>query len=265
MKTWKHNLWVVIGLALCVGVIGLADVWGRPNTRNYVQGERVKELRKGWHVFAYDDDLDATAELIAEPDAFANLAATDTIEIVSAQAADTCVVEVVGYKADSTRYVSRVTVNGTTGGKTADTFYAFEYARIDSGGEMTGALTIRRDTGDTFISTVLVGHLQDYAAIKLGGMKTTRGSAITTWTVGVTDSTGSINAELRIYDDYTDIRDMTDGYRIADRIFIGADLKSETRVYPQPIHIPRFGFAAVYATGGVANSDAYTVMQGYDF
>jgi len=217
-----------------------------------------------WYFFSFDADIDTALEFVDELDSFVQMDGTDKIEIVSAQAADTKQrLRITGIsKFDSTLRTEYMRTNGTTVVTSVDSFYAFEHAVIDSGVDATGAITIRNANGDATIATITIGQTQTYEAQKFF----MRGSSgyVTQWTAGVTSTTGTVKFELRAYPDYTDVRDMGDGYAVVDVIMLPAALGGETHVFNPPRLIDSaYGFLTVFAIGGANNSDGYVSVEGY--
>jgi len=252
----KNVLIVIVCLLVCsVGYCGTQDsIYERDS--NY---EKV-----GWTVYANDDDIDATLELITELDTtFAQLAAEDTIEVVSASAADiTQTVTVYGINSAGKKVSEEIALD-TTAGTTAVagtvTWRYIDQAEVDI--ECAGAITVRRATGDTFITSIPIGQLDAQMAQHFNGEYITY---ITGWSARCTSTTGTVLLELRWYPDDADCLDPTDGYKILDAIQFTNVLGSDSGIMGQPIKCPAGGYIAVYGLGGAANSDASVTVQGMD-
>lgn len=218
----------------------------------------------GWSVNGADDDIDATAELITELDTtYAQLAAEDTLEVLSSDSADiTQIVTITGIDNSGNRIlVTRAldTTDGTTVVSTTATFRYVDQVSVDT--ECAGTITVRRATGDTFITSIPIGTLEATMVQHFNGEKT---SYITGWSANCESTTGTVLFELRWYPDDADCLDATDGYIVIDRIQFNNVHDNQVRSFPQHIKCPAGGWIAVYGTGGNANSDGSVTIQGYD-
>lgn len=216
----------------------------------------------GWHVSAIDDDVDNTAELITELDAtYAQLAAEDEVEIVSSSALDVTQTITVSGINSSGKYVSESLAVNTTGGAfetTGDTVFRY-IDQVESDTELVGTLTVRRESGDTFITSIPSGKLSASMIQHFNGEKN---SYITGWNASNRITTQTATLELRWYKDDADCLDATDGYEILDEIKLPATYDTVRAIYAQPIKCSAGGWIAVYGTG-VASSVSVT-LQGYD-
>jgi len=235
---------------------------------NTVYDHNKVQEAKGWRVHVLDDDIDATAELLTELDStYAQLAAEDTIEILSASAADiTQTVTISGINNKGKRIIESIALDTSAGTTVVGSVATFRYIdQVEVDKECAGAITVRRATGDTLITSIPVGSLNAEMAQHFNGEKT---SYVTAWTCGATTVTGSVLFELRWYPDDADSLDAGDGYRVLDRVYIDGAVTSpyspSPRNYPSPIALPKGGWLAVYGTGGAANSDGYSTIEGYD-
>lgn len=269
----KRIFAVILSIAMCgVASATVSEPMQAPlSTAKMVQGEGVS-ARSTWSIWATNDDVDESAyELIADYDSWAQITETDKIELVSADAADSTMrVVLVGIdKRDSTRYVEKVQLKGTSVATTADSFYALEYAFVDSGDAPVGAVTIRDASGNTAITTIAATKMIDYVGHKfmygstLG--KKTR-SYVTGWWGQVLTTTGTISLQLRWYPELRgNAYDLADGFYVIDTIVLPATVGAEAwHVFPQPVELVGPGILAIYGLGGAANSDCNVMMQGYD-
>jgi hypothetical protein len=217
----------------------------------------------GWSVFASDDDIDTDAQLITELDTtYAQLAAEDNIEILSAEAADiTQTVTIEGIDSNGNRIKEEIaldTTAGTTAVTSTNTFRYIDQASLDIA--CTGAVTIRRATGDTFIISIPIGSLEAGIVQHFNGEKD---SYLTGWYASVTSTTGTVSYELRFYPDDSKCLAPTTSYIVVDTIILSNELSDSYHSLPT-IKCPRGGWIAVYATGGASNSDGAVRIEGYD-
>jgi hypothetical protein len=220
---------------------------------------------KGWTVYANDDDVDESAyEMITELDTtYAQLAAADTIEIVSSDASDiTQTVTVYGINSagkKASESIALDTTAGTTAVESDTTFTYIDQVEVDA--ECAGVITVRRATGDTFITSIPIGQLDAQMAQHFNGEYKTY---ITGWSARCTSTTGSIILQLRWYPDDADCLDAGDGYKVLDEIIFTNELGSDSGIMGNPILVPAGGWIAVYGIGGAANSDCSVTIQGVD-
>ena len=223
------------------------------------------DIVKGWHVFAQDADVDSSAmELItALATTYAQLAADDLIQVVSANSNDkTQVVTIYGIDTDGKKFNENITLNGTTAVDSTTTFRYVQEAVVNA--KCAGAVTVRRKTGSTGITVIAAGDLEALsAAQRFTGPDY---SYVTYWACGVYTTTGNVTAELRWYPNAASSR--TDvGYVILDKMFIpkadGSPMNVEKK-YSQPLRLPPGGWLSVWGQGGANDSDLYTVIQGFD-
>jgi hypothetical protein len=218
---------------------------------------------KGWVVFGSDDDIDTAAQLITELDTtYAQLAAEDNIEVLSASASDiTQTVTVEGIDSAGNRIKEDIaldTTDGTTVMTSTNIFRYIDQVSLDD--TCAGAVTIRRKTGDTFIISVPIGALEATVVQHFNGEKDTY---LTGWYASVTTTTGTVSYELRYYADDADCLVVTTGYKVLDTIVLTNALGDAEHSLPN-IKCPAGGWIAVYATGGQNNSDGAVRIQGYD-
>jgi len=215
----------------------------------------------GWTVFGADDDIDATAELITELDTtYAQLAAEDNLEVLSASGSDTTqTVTVTGIDDSGKKVSEEFTLAGATAQSSTATFRYVDQVSVDI--ECAGAITVRRATGDTFIISIPIGSLDGTAVQHFNG---THKSYITGWRASCTSVTGTVVFDLRWYPDDADCLDAGDGFKILDEIVFTNVLGTQNRPFPQPIVCPAGGYLAVYGTGGAANSDGSVTVEGFD-
>jgi len=255
MSNLKQRSWIIVGLALLLCGATAIDKTGF--------------FDSGVSIYAEDADLDGAYEIVALDGAFAQIAATDSIEILPAAAADSGRVIIGGILADSTYHEEYVRFSGTNVVPTVKKYLYYESARIDSGHALTAALGIRRATGDTHISEIAVGKTQDYTAHYFPGKHEL--AQVELWQAGVTSTTGTVNFELRWYHDWQGSRGTSGktGYNVLDRILLPATLGESTEhilnVNLENGSFPGVsraqGFLAVYGLGGTANADGKVRMR----
>jgi hypothetical protein len=218
---------------------------------------------KGWSIFGSDDDIDGTAQLITELDTtYAQLAAEDNIEVLSASAADitqTVTVEGIDEYGDRVKEeIALDTTDGTTAVASTNTFRYIDQVSVDA--VCAGAVTVRRATGDTFIISVPVGALEATVVQHFNGGKD---SYLTGWYAAVTSTTGTVSYELRYYADDASCLSATSGYKVLDTIILSNALSDSYHSLPT-IKCPKGGWIAVFATGGSSNADGSVRIEGYD-
>ena len=226
--------------------------------------ERPSEV-KGWTVYAADDDIDESAmALITELDTtYAQLAAEDTLDVVSASALDiTQTVTITGINSEGKKCSESIaldTTAGTTAVVTSTTFRYVDQVSVDM--ECAGAITVRKSTGDTFIISIPVGQLDAQVSQHFNGEYTTY---ITGWSARCTSTTGTVLYELRVYKDDADCLDSGDGYQVIDAIQFNNVHGSNPGTFGQPVKVPAGSWIAVFGIGGSANSDGNVTIQGID-
>lgn len=231
-------------------------------TDAYVERIRQNEV-KGWTIFGADDDIDTSAELITELDTtYAQLSAEDSLEVLSSDAADTSQTVTISGINDSGEYVTVTraldTTNGTTVVTVSGTFRYVDQVSVDK--ECAGTITIRKASGDTFITSIPIGQLQATMAQHFNG---TENTYLTAWRASVTTTTGTLLFQLRWYPDDADCLDAGDGFQILDEIQF-------TNVHGTQQHslhrtkLPAGGWLAVYAIGGSNNADGSVTVWGFD-
>ena len=227
--------------------------------------ERDSTMEKvGWTVYANNDDIDTDAELMTELDTtYAQLAAEDTIEVVSASAGDiTQTVTVYGINSAGKKASEEIALDTTAGTTAVAGTVTWRYIdQVEVDAECAGAITVRRATGDTFITSIPIGQLDAQMAQHFNGEYITY---ITGWSARCTSTTGTVLLELRLYLDDADCLDAGDGYKVLDTIQFNNVHGSDLGIMGQPIKCPAGSWIAVYATGGTANSDANVSLQGVD-
>jgi len=217
----------------------------------------------GWSVYAADDDLSAAATLLTELDTtYAQLAAEEAIEVLSAAAGDTTqTVTVTGIDSNGNKCSESFALAGTTVQTSSTTFRYVDQASVDI--ECAGAITVRKKTGDTLIISIPIGSLKAQVSQHFNGE---RRSLITYWAVGVDTTAANVTFQLRRYDD-ADSLDSGDGFEVLDSIFIDAAATSPynvSRSYAQPILVPKGSWICVMGNGSADNGSGYAILQGVD-
>lgn len=220
----------------------------------------------GWHHFAYNADIDNALELMAEDGQWnAHLAAEDTIQVVSANGADTTqTCTVYGIDTNGKRVKDTITLNGATAVDSSFRFRYVENAFLSA--ECAGEITVRRKTGPATILQITAGQMQSYIVHHFNGIKK---SYLTYFLAQADDNTtDSVIFELRWYPDDAQISGLTVGYSVIARLtaaVIGG-IVSQPMAFcpPQPIELPAGGYIAVYAIGAAANQTGNAIIQGFD-
>ena len=222
---------------------------------------RASEIQ-GWSINVRDNDVDAVASLVTELDTtYAQLADEDTIEIVSSSALDitqTVTVKGINDKGNQiSEDIALDTTAGTTEVTSTNTFRFIDQVSVDK--ECAGTITIRRATGNTFITSIPAGELEAGMAQHFNGEKN---AYVSSWS-GVTEDTSEIKLELRWYPDDDDALDASDGYKVLDRMTV-ATLDTIRANFAQPIKCDDGGWLAVYGAGRSNNMAVSVTIQGWD-
>jgi len=214
----------------------------------------------GWSVFGADDDIGNSAyETVTELDTtYAQLAAEDQIEVVSASTGDTTqTVTVTGIDSNGNVISEDFDLTGTTVVLSAATFRYVDQVTVNA--ECAGAITVQRET-DTFIISIPIGALEATIVQHFSGEFD---SYITGWRASCTSTTGTLIFQLREYIDDADCLDAGDGFRVLDEIVFTNVLGTQNRPFMQPIKCAAGGWVVVYVKGGTDNADGSVTMQGY--
>ena len=219
----------------------------------------------GFHIHAANDTIGQAWEIQARSmaTAYAQLAAADTIEIVSASGDDTTQkVTVFGVNSAGNRVYETGTLNGATAVDLATTFSYIENAYADK--ECAGIVTVRRNTGATFIMEVPVGELNSQVCQHFNGQYR---AAVTMFGANLEDLDQDCLVQLRWYPDDADCLDSGDGYEVLDRIplYVTEGPNPTPHIYPQPIILPAGGWLSAWVYGQAASANASVTIQGYNF
>ena len=225
---------------------------------------------EGWSVCVKDVDIDNSAELVtALPTTYAQLAAEDEIELVSSVTTDTVTaVDIYGVNSSGDRVSENLQCDSSDSSTVATSSTTWRYIdQVIATGEAAGTLTIQRQTGDTFITSIQLNQTLDAGmAQHVNGEKY---SYVTSWSAGVPASTDSVEFQLRWYPDDADCLDASDGFVILDLLDIGGRSSSDApknvvKTYDAPIRLRPGGWLAVYASADTVNSVGYTRLTGFD-
>ena len=210
-------------------------------------------------ILAEDADLDAAFALVARDASYAQLAATDSLELVLDQTTDTAVVRIRSVKSDSTRFDTVLTLNGTDTVRTGSKLLFYEGAEIlrlssATGTSDTAKVTILRATGGTHISQIDAGQGADY----VGQRFVTPKELVTVlgWSPRVRAAGDTVYYEVRQYNDWLAARNpaIYPYTKIAELKVYGTD---------PPVYIPipnvapptqRKLWLSIWGKGGAANS-----------
>ncbi len=123
----------------------------------------------GWSVSCSDSDIDASYELVDTVNsAYAQIAAADTVEVVSSSAADTTqTVTVFGINSVDKKVSESIELNGATAVESDTTFKYIDQVTVDSA--CAGVVTLRRTTGSTTIADIPIGKLEALLAQHFNG------------------------------------------------------------------------------------------------
>jgi hypothetical protein len=215
----------------------------------------------GWTVSVKDIDIDTTPELVTElATTYAQLAAEDQLEVLSSNAADIGqVVTVTGINNKGKKVSDTFSLLGATASDSTLTFRYVDQASVDS--ECAGVITVRRKTGDTFITSIPVGLLDAGMVQHFNGEDD---SYVTGWGVSRLTADEVVSFDLRFYPDDADSLDATDGMTTKDSLFLEPENGTAKTTFDQPIRLKAGGWLAVYGVADSANSDARVTISGYD-
>ena len=247
----KVMLSLLVSLAIGVSAFASEAIYERISPNEVV----------GWSIFGADDDIDeSAAELITELDTeYDQLHAEDTIEVLSSGTDVTQTVTIIGIDDSGNKISEGFLLTGSTAVSGTLTFRYVDQASVDA--ECDGAITVRRATGSTFITSIPANTLEATMVQHFNGEET---SYITGWRASCTSTTGTLIFDLRVYPDDADCLDDGDGYKIVDQIVFTNVLGTQNRPFPQPIRVEKGGWIAVYCIGGQADSDGSVTVQGFD-
>lgn len=202
-------------------------------TDNIIEGNGL--VGSGFYIQGFNNAIGTSFELVANDSAYAVLADTDKLEFVSGNSSDKQRIRIRGVsKSDTTFHTEVIRLNGTNAVATADSFFAFVHAYIDSGGEARSKIIIRDASGDALISSIPPGHLRTYHAMDF--IPENRQAYITGISGGLADSTGNLTFEARYYPDYADYRDATNGFEyIIPPFKVTTESKVFNAVLPHPL------------------------------
>ena len=222
---------------------------------------------RDWVIHCADADIDESAmELVtALATTYAQLAAEDSLEIVSSSAADiTQTVSVVTIDDEGNRVENSIALD-TAAGTTAVTLPGgthryYDHATIDA--ECAGTITIRRATGSTFIDSIEIGQTRSYVAQHFNGDLVTY---VDGWQVTNVAGTDDVKFQLRWYKDDADCLDPGDGFEVIDTIVItAAQMDSPRHDLGGKRKFPAGGWLCVYAIGGTADESVTVTVTGRD-
>mgnify|MGYP001608696321 FL=1 len=151
---------------------------------------------------------------------FTQMAANDTIEVLSSSVADTTqAITIEGITSTGLRRSEVLTLNGTTAVISVNTYSYFERAFLSAAA--VGTVTIQRTTGPTLMTTITIGQLSAYIAhfFFINSEGNARG-AVTYWDAILRTAAEDLNAELRYYPDAASCRAaaMATGFVLWDSI-----------------------------------------------
>lgn len=221
----------------------------------------------GFVIHAYDADIDQSAyELVTGlATTYAQLAAEDTFQAVSSDAADTSQTCYISYVNSSGKYVSEgIALNGATAVDSVGTGRYVDQNWVDI--ECAGTISVQRKTGPALINSIEIGQLRGDVAHHFNGQYNTY---LQRWSAENVGGGNTIIFQLRWYPDDADCLDPTDGYHVLDRIALPAAVGSSAeRVWSADpnsgLRLPAGGWLAVYAIGGAADQSGSVSIVGFD-
>lgn len=250
----KRMLGVLLGIFLFIGI-------SYASTDAIYNRDKPSEV-KGWSINVEDNDTDLTAAMVTELDTtYAQLAAEDNIEILSSSALDiTQTVTVKGINSSGNQVSESIaldTADGTTVKTSTNTFRYIDQAEVDI--PCVGTITIRRATGNTFITSIPIGSLEAGMVQHFNG---DYDSYITGWK-GSVKTSAIVKYELRWYPDDSYCLSPSTGYKVLDTI-IAATGDTVTSPFLQPIKCDKGGWIVVYGQGTINDETGTISLQGYD-
>lgn len=217
---------------------------------------------KGWHLHSYNDTIGTALEFQYPTwaTAFAQLAAEDQIEWVSASAADTTqYVTVYGIDNAGNKIKETKILTGQTVVLSTNTWRYVENVWVDK--ECAGIITVQRET-NTYIMEIEVGGLNSGACHHFNGECE---SYITFFAGGLYDDAYDATYQLRWYPDDADCLDATDGFEVLDELFCTDASGHDVHSYGMPIGpLPKGGYIAVWALSDAASAKGFCTLQGFD-
>jgi hypothetical protein len=250
-------MFLLVGVTIClfacsIGYCGTQDsIYERDSTYEKV----------GWTVYAADDDLSTSATLLTELDTtYTQLAVSDDVEVGSSTLADiTQTVTIYGIDSEDNKATEDVALTGSTFVTTSTTWKYIDQVEVDAA--CLGTITIRRATGDTFITSIPIGQLDAQMSQHFNGEYATY---ITGWSGRCTSTTGTVLLELRTYPDDVSCLTPTVGYKVLDAIQFTNVVGSDSGIIGQPIKIPPHSWISIWGTAGTDNADASCTLEGVD-
>lgn len=219
---------------------------------------------KGWHLHSHNDDIDATAEIMAPTfgTTYAQLDGDGTVACDSDQAGDTTQsMYVYGIDSNGRKVNETIALNGTT---EVDGLLTFSYIEnIWADALSAGIMSLKETSGDTYIMEIEAGLLNSGIAQHFNGEDE---SYITMFGAGLSVVTDDALFELRWYPDDSSCRGTSTGYEVLDRLFVTTEVSNTPpHIYPMPIGpLPAGGWIVVYASAASANAGGWCTVQGFD-
>jgi hypothetical protein len=216
--------------------------------------------QKGWTIYSSDTDIDsATPELVTGlATTYAQLAAEDKVEVLSASGDTTQLVTIHGINSAGKKKSETITLTGTTAA-TSDTTWRY-ISQADLNAPCEGLITVRRGTGNTFITSIATGELTALMAQHFNGEYF---SYITNWKAAVHATPDTITFELREYPSAASSLSESTGYKVLDSMTISG-AGSDESYYCQPIKVSAGSWIAVFGQGKADDSSGSVLIQGVD-
>lgn len=241
------------------------------NTAPYVGN--LYSQAQGIHTFAVDADIDQAVSVVTTTAAYAQLAANDTVQVVSAEAADiTQSVTIIGVDSTGERTWETIALDTTAGTTAVDSVKTWAYIEncyLDL--PATGAVTLRRKTGATFINSIAIAALSADVVQHLSG--TGFRPCVAGWWCAAEPAAAIVTFQLRWYPSAASCRSSGTGYRILDQVVVRNNVTATEAVmsnpvmrrFPSPLQLPAGGWIAVFALAtGADNKTGSAGMQVFD-
>ena len=220
---------------------------------------------------AYDASVEGGSyEIIHEDDSYAQLAADDTIQVDSSDAADIgMIATIVGIDTNGDRLSEQITTNGTTAVDSANTWRYVENFWIDS--ECAGTLTLQRKTGPAAIQAIPTGYLKAQTIQIFTGEGRFYLQGVDARLQAVT-ARDDIDFEVRWYPNVLACRAAANySYHRLGHLTVQYDatatqaMVSPVDVWrpPTPIQLPPRGWLAVFGKHATDNGDAIVNLYGF--
>lgn len=211
----------------------------------------------GWRVIAYDADIDTTASLVCGYASWAQIAANDTIQIVSSQAADMSKqIRLTGVDSAGDKIQEIMTTNSADGTTAVDSALAYTYLNsayvVSQTAALAGNITVRRKTGPSTLDVITAAKRQSGVAQYYNGHLT---SYITRWGVSNEDTSATMFFVLRHCNAAGTVVDVIDHLAV---------VASDNKEHELDIRIPAGSMVNVFGDSSADNKTGFAFIEGYD-